>query len=189
MDQETAGHFLLYCILPLWLAAGTADALCHRWADLPSNAGVQESLMHIAQLIEGAAIVLCALFLAINAFTICAMAALIVAHEFTVYCDLRYASGNRVITPIEQMVHSVLEMAPLMGFATVCLAHRDALASIFSEIGNFSMALREPPMPAPTIIAVLLLCLLFGVAPYALELAACIRASNKRARTNANERR
>ncbi|MDR5752507.1 hypothetical protein QCE48_17200, partial [Caballeronia sp. LZ024] len=45
------------------------------------------------------ALVLCALFLQINPFAICAMAALIVLHEITVYIDLRYASTTRVITP------------------------------------------------------------------------------------------
>ncbi|SAK75734.1 hypothetical protein AWB76_04955 [Caballeronia temeraria] len=177
MNQEIAGQFLLYCILPLWLGAGAADALCHRWSDLPNNAGIRESLMHIAQLAEGAAIVLCALFLTINAFAICTMAALIVVHEFTVYFDLRYAGGQRVITPVEQMVHSVLEMAPIMGFAIVCLAYPDALASVTRSTASFALALREPPLPLLGVATVLLLCLLFGVAPYAMELASCIRAS------------
>ena len=182
MNQEVASHFLLFCVLPLWLTAGTADALCHRWANLPNNAGVQESLLHIAQLAEGAAIVLCALFLTINAFAICAIAALIVVHEFTVYIDLRYASRQRVITPVEQMVQSVLEMAPVMGFAIVCLAHPDALLSVIHPDASFSMAPRDPPFPLPTVATVILLCMLFGVAPYAMELAACIRASRERAR-------
>jgi hypothetical protein len=185
MNQEIARQLLLYGILPLWLAAGSADALCHRWADLPNNAGVHESLMHIGQLAEGAGIVLCALFLTINAFAIYAMAALIVVHQVTVYFDLRYASSQRVISPVEQMVHSVLEMAPIMGFGIVCLAHPDALASITHSQASFAMAPREPPLPRLTVAAVLVLCLFFGVAPYAMEFAACIRASRKRARTTA----
>jgi hypothetical protein len=180
MSPEVAQQFLLYCVLPPWLAAGTADALCHRWADLPNNAGVQESLMHIAQLAQGAAIVLCALFLDINAFAICAIAALIGVHELTVYADLRYASTVRVITPTEQMVHSLLEMAPVMGFAIVCLAHLEALASIFDGHGRYVPALREPPLQSGTVAAVLASCALFGVLPYAMELVACIRASRKR---------
>ncbi|SAK75229.1 hypothetical protein AWB76_04873 [Caballeronia temeraria] len=182
MNQEIAGQFLLYCVLPLWLAAGTADALCHRWSDLPNNAGVRESLMHVAQLAEGAGLVLCALFLTINAFAICTMAALIDAHEFTVYFDLRYAGGQRVITPVEQMVHSVLEMAPIMGFAIVCLSHPDALASVTHSNASFAMAPHEPPLPPLRVATVLLLCLLFGVAPYAMELASCIRASRMKSK-------
>jgi hypothetical protein len=181
MNPEVAQQFLLHCVLPVWLAAGTADALCHRWANLPENAGVQESLMHIAQLTEGGGILLCALFLDINAFAICAIAALIVIHELTVYADLRYASTARVITPVEQMVHSVLEMAPVMGFAILCLTHRDAVVSLLDGGGRFVPALREPPVPAATVAAVLVSCAVFGVAPYAMELAACIRVSRKRA--------
>ncbi|SOE47771.1 hypothetical protein SAMN05446927_0239 [Caballeronia arationis] len=127
---------------------------------------------------------LCALFFTINAFAICAIAALIVVHEFTVYFHLRYASGQRVITPAEQMVHSVLEMAPVMGFAIVCLAHPDALVSVIHPNASFSMVPREPPLPLPTVATVFLLCMLFGVAPYAMELAACIRVSRKRVRMN-----
>ncbi|MDR5755059.1 MULTISPECIES: hypothetical protein [unclassified Caballeronia] len=185
MNHEIAHQFLLYCVLPVWLAAGTADALCHRWADLPNNAGVPESLMHIAQMTEGAALVLCALFLQINPFAICAMVALIVLHEITVYIDLRYASTTRVITPIEQMVHSVLEMAPVVGFAIICLAHPGTLASLVDGKGSFLPLYREPPLPSLTVATVLLLCALFGAAPYAIELAASIRVSRDRARARA----
>ncbi|MDR5841740.1 hypothetical protein [Caballeronia sp. LZ031] len=99
MNHEIADQFLLYCVLPVWLAAGTANAPCHRWVDLPNNAGAPESLMHIAQMSEGAALVLCALFLQINPFAICAMAALIVLHEITVYIDLTKLALARTVAP------------------------------------------------------------------------------------------
>jgi hypothetical protein len=180
MNPALAQQFLLYGLLPLWLAAGTGDALCHRWANLPDNAGVRESLMHIAQLTEGAGVVLCALFLQINAFAIAAMAALIVVHHLTVYADLRYASATRVIAPVEQMVHSVLEMAPIIGLAIICLAHPDVFASVFDRAARYAPAWRDPPLPWTTVTAVLVLCAMFGVAPYTMELAACIRAARKR---------
>ncbi|EKS71407.1 MULTISPECIES: hypothetical protein [Caballeronia] len=182
MNPALAQHFLLYGVLPLWLAAGTADALCHRWANLPETAGVRESLMHIAQLTEGAGVVLCALFLQINAFAIVAMAALIVVHHLTVYADLRYASATRVITPVEQMVHSVLEMAPIVGLAIICLAHPDVFARLFDNAAGYTPAWRDPPLSSTTVTAVLMLCAIFGVVPYAMELAASIRASRKRQR-------
>ncbi|BAO92623.1 hypothetical protein [Caballeronia cordobensis] len=138
--------------------------------------------MHIAQLTEGAGIVLCALFLDINASAICAIAALIVLHELTVSADLRYASTARVIVSVEQMVHSVLEMAPVMGFAIVRLARRKAFVSLVNGGGRLVLALREPPMSAATAAAVAgLVRRVRGRAVRHRTRGACIRASRKRA--------
>ena len=43
--------FLLlgYLILPLWIAAGFADYLCHRAARISENSGAQESALHLVQ--------------------------------------------------------------------------------------------------------------------------------------------
>ncbi len=117
-----------------------------------------------------------------NAFAIVTIAALIVVHELTVYADLRYASATRVITPIEQMVHSVLEMAPVMGFAIVCLAHPDAVFSVFSNAADYAARPRTPPLPTATVAVVLVLCALFGVVPYAMELLVCMRAAREQTR-------
>jgi hypothetical protein len=83
------------------------------------------------------------------------------------------------------MVHSVLEMAPVVGFAIICLAHPGTLASLVDGKGSFLPLYREPPLPSLTVATVLLLCALFGAAPYAIELAASIRVSRDRARARA----
>jgi hypothetical protein len=55
---------------------------------------------------------LAAIFLEINALVIATMIVCFVAHEATAYWDVSYASGTREVIPIEQQVHSLLEMLP-----------------------------------------------------------------------------
>ena len=43
---------------------------------------------------------------------VCATA--LAAHGLTAYCDVSYAEQRRRVTPIEQHIHSVLEMTPVM---------------------------------------------------------------------------
>ena len=58
---------LMYVILPVWLAAGFADYLCHRAAHIERTSGWKESLLHLAQFAEMGVPVLAALMLDINA--------------------------------------------------------------------------------------------------------------------------
>jgi hypothetical protein len=45
-------NILMYFILPLWLAAGFADYLCHRAAHIEQTSGVKESILHLLQFVE-----------------------------------------------------------------------------------------------------------------------------------------
>jgi hypothetical protein len=48
MDSGPAG--LVYFVLPVWLAAGFADYLCHRAAAIEVTSGWRESLLQLLQL-------------------------------------------------------------------------------------------------------------------------------------------
>jgi hypothetical protein len=39
----------MYFVLPVWLAAGFADYLCHRAASIETRSGWKESLLHLLQ--------------------------------------------------------------------------------------------------------------------------------------------
>jgi hypothetical protein len=52
MDSGAAQAVLMYFVLPLWLAAGFADYLCHRAAAIEATSGWKESLLHLIQLGE-----------------------------------------------------------------------------------------------------------------------------------------
>ena len=53
---------------------------------------------------------LAGLFLEINALVIALMIAAFLAHQVIALCDVRYAVTRRYVSPIEQHVHSFLEM-------------------------------------------------------------------------------
>lgn len=156
MSPELLQSFVLIFVLPLWIVGGIADAICHRRSDIAHTAGTKESLMHLAQLLEMGFAVLLALFLRISALVILIMFAMWVLHHVTTYWDLKYASRTRGIGPIEQMVHSVLEMTPLFALAVICIAHRDELLPLVASGGMaaFSFAWKDPPLPASTIAGV-----------------------------------
>jgi hypothetical protein len=39
---------LMYFVLPVWLAAGFADNLCHRDSHIEATSGWRESVLHLA---------------------------------------------------------------------------------------------------------------------------------------------
>jgi len=109
---EVTRSILMYFILPLWLAAGFADYLCHRAAHIERTSGVKESALHLLQSAEMGVAILAAMFLEINALVILIMIACFLLHEATALWDLSYASATREVGPIEQHVHSFLESYP-----------------------------------------------------------------------------
>jgi hypothetical protein len=178
---EIIRNVLTYFILPLWLAAGFADYLCHRAADIEHTSGTKESLLHLLQFAEMAVPILAAIFLEINALIILGMIVCFLLHEATALWDVSYATRTRVVTPIEQHVHSFLEMLPLMGLLMVAVLHWSQFISLFGLApANFALHLKQPPLPWAYVVTMLTLVLLFEVLPYLEELARGLRARRKR---------
>jgi len=86
---EVLRNLLMYFVLPLWLAAGFADYLCHRAAHIERTSGWKESLLHLLQFGEMALPILAALFLEINAGVILLMLFCLILHVVTAYWDVR----------------------------------------------------------------------------------------------------
>jgi hypothetical protein len=59
-------NILMYFILPLWLAAGFADYLCHRAAHIERTSWLKESILHLLQFVEMGIPILAAMFLEIT---------------------------------------------------------------------------------------------------------------------------
>jgi hypothetical protein len=168
---------LMYFILPLWLAAGFADYLCHRAAHIERTSGWKESVLHLLQFAEMGVPILAALFLEIDAGVILLMIICLVLHEATAIWDVRYASATREVAPIEQHVHSVLEMLPLTGLLMVVALHWDQFVSLFGLApARFAFAPKPDPLPWSYIVVMLGLTLLFEVLPYVEELLRGLRA-------------
>jgi hypothetical protein len=98
-------------------------------------------------------------------------------HEATALWDLSYASATREVGPIEQHVHSFLEMLPLMGLLMIVVLHWPQFLSLLGLApASFDIRLKEPPLPVTYLATVLALVLLFEVLPYLEELWRTARA-------------
>jgi hypothetical protein len=167
---------LMYFVLPLWLAAGFADYLCHRATHIERTSGWRESVLHLVQLIEMGIPVLAALFLEINAAVILIMIVCLLLHEVTAIWDTRYASTRREITPTEQHVHSFLDMLPLMGLLLVIALNWDQFVALFGLApSRWELALKPEPLPWLYVTIALGATFLFELLPYIEELVRGLR--------------
>lgn len=134
---------LMYFVLPIWLLVGFADWLCHRATHIETTTGAKESLIHLLMFGEVGVPLLAALFLNVNALIIAIMIAAFFLHEATALWDVSYATTARTVTPVEQHVHSFLEMIPLLAVVSVISLHWD----------NFSRCSAPAPSPLTSISA------------------------------------
>ncbi len=120
---EIARAYLVYFVLPLWIAAGICDWFCHRHARIEANAGPKESLIHLALMGEAGIAVLAGLFFDVNALILLIMLGAWAVHEVTAMWDLVYANDHRVVDAIEQKVHDYLGIVPLLALSLVLIIH------------------------------------------------------------------
>lgn len=177
--EDITRAMLMYFILPLWLLAGLADWLCHRATNIATTSGPKESVIHLLLFGEMAVPVLAALFLEINAGVIAIMIIAFFLHEATSIWDVSYASQFREVRPIEQHVHSFLEMLPLMGLLMIIALHWPQFLALFglgAEPVRFDIALKPEPLPVSYIVGILSAVLLLEFLPYIEELIRGLRA-------------
>ena len=121
--------------------------------------------------------VLLGLFCEVNAGVLAAAYAATGAHWATAYWDQAYAEERRPVTPVEQQVHSVLEMSPVTAAFLLTALHWDqalALAGHESSRPRFAIRLkRRDPLTASARAGLLTAIALLGVLPYAEELLRC----------------
>jgi hypothetical protein len=182
---------LLYFIMPVWFLAGLADYLCHRATDIEHNAGPKESLIHLLMFGEFAIPILMCLFFEINALIFAVMIVAFLAHEATALWDVSYAIERRYVSPIEQHVHSFLEMVPLMAGLIVAIQHWGQFLALFRlgpETARFTLQLKSEPLPQLYIMLVLGATLLLDLLPYLEELWRGIRVRSALSRSSLRRR-
>jgi hypothetical protein len=180
---ELTVYVLMYFVLPVWLVAGFADYLCHRAASIATTSGAKESVLHLMQFAEMAVAVLSAMFFEVNALILLVMIVCFLLHEATALWDVTYASATREVTPIEQHVHSFLEMMPLMGFVLIAVLNWPQFLALFglgNEPARFDFRFRHAPPSWMYVATILTLVLLFEVLPYLEELVRGLRAGRRR---------
>ena len=105
---------LMYVVYPVWVAAGFADWICHRRTRIESTSGIRESLFHWLLLAEIGGAMLAVALLEVNAGILLLVFATFLGHELTTWIELQFVSPLREVTPTEQMIHSFLEILPLL---------------------------------------------------------------------------
>jgi hypothetical protein len=171
---------LMYFILPIWLLAGFADWLCHRASHIESTTGAKESLIHLLMFAEVGGPLLAGMFLNINALIIAMMIVAFLIHEATAFWDVSYATTARTVAPVEQHVHSFLEMIPLMALVSVISLHWSQFLALFgggAESAKFDLAWKPQQLPTTYIASVMAAILLFELLPYVEEFLRGLRAN------------
>jgi hypothetical protein len=170
--SAAAESILLYFVLPLWLLAGFADYLCHRASRIELTSGYRESLLHLLMLAEIAIPLLAAIFFEINALIIAMMIVGLVLHQLTALWDTSFASQKRRITPIEQHVHSFLELMPLTAALIVIILHWSQFLSLWgvgTETARFDLVFKRDPLPWTYVAAFLFASALLEALPFLEE--------------------
>ncbi|HEX6959918.1 MAG TPA: hypothetical protein VF194_18185 [Ferrovibrio sp.] len=170
---EITRNYLLYLIMPLWVAVGFADWLCHRAARIAATAGPKESVIHLLMLAEVGIGVLAGLFFEINPLVLIVMLMALILHEITAYWDVSYAYGRRAVTAIEQRVHDYLGAIPFMAFSFVVILHWPAAMRLVQGqfiAGDWSLAWKGQALPIAYIVALLAAIALFDALPFGEEL-------------------
>jgi hypothetical protein len=162
--------------MPIWLIAGFADYLLHRRSKIETTSGTHESLIHLLMMTETGIPILMGLLLEINSSVILLSMLSLIMHELTSYWDLHYTVERRKVIPLEQMVHSFLEMLPFTAFSFITCLHWDQFLAVFkkpAKLSDFSLKLKEPPLPALYITGLLSAVALLVALPYLEELVRC----------------
>jgi hypothetical protein len=161
--------------MPVWILAGLADYACHRAARIEDNSGTAESLLHLLQFgLVGVPVVL-ALFLEITAGFFLLAAGFLLAHHLTAYIDVRYADSTRKVKPLEQMVHSFLELVPLTALLLLAVLYWPQLLALGSDQADYGFRLKQLPLPPAYVASLLAATFLFNAIPYLEELARTLR--------------
>ena len=183
MEAEVTRNVLMYFILPLWLACGFADWLCHRASNIATTSGAKESLIHLLMLTEMGIAVTAAMTFEINALILLVMVVCWALHEATAVWDVFYAVEHREVTPIEQWVHSYLGVLPLLSLVLVVVLNWQQFLALFgfgSEAPRFDLVVKEPALPWGYVLSVIGGVMLLEVLPYLEELVRGLRANNGR---------
>ena len=168
---------LLYFVIPVWFVAGFADWICHRATHIESTSGVKESLIHIIMFVEVGIPLLSGIYLEINSGIIIMMAVMFVIHEATALWDVSYAVTARNVAPVEQLIHSFLEIIPLMALGSVIALHWGQFIAIFgagTEIARFSVEWKHQSLPDCYVAAIMSSIVIFEFFPYAEEFLRCL---------------
>lgn len=170
-------NYLLFFLLPAWVAVGALDWWAHRRAKI-ERYGVYEPALHLVLLSLAGLPILLGLFLEINATVLLAMLLCFLAHETVGYVDIRLASATRGVAPFEQRLHDYLAAIPFAALSLVLILHWPDVVSLATAPGEALRhlpVLRPTPLPATTTGVILALVFVGNLVPYLEEFVRAFR--------------
>lgn len=186
--QEPARFILMYLVFPVWVMAGFADWTCHLRTGIARTSGLKENLLHWLMTVQIGLALLAVALLEIDAAVLLLVLLLFVTHELTVYWDLHYSTLRRDVGPFEQMVHSYLEILPLLALALLSIIawpQALALAGLGPEAARWTLQPKEEPWPPGYLRSASLLIVAFNLLPLLQETWSCLRARAEKTRASA----
>lgn len=152
-DVENANRrFLLYGVLPLWFVPAVADWAMHRRSDIEHTSGVRESAVHALMMTEAGIPVVAGLTARANPLVLSLMGGAALAHGATALWDVSLATDKREVRPVEQHIHSFLEVLPLTAAAFTTCLHWDQVREVTKGAGrtdDWKLLPKQRPLPLP----------------------------------------
>ncbi|MFJ8537213.1 diguanylate cyclase [Streptomyces sp. NPDC093591] len=177
--EDAARRFLFLGILPLWVVPGLADWWMHRRTGIERTSGAKESAVHALMMTEAGVPVVMGLLARVNPLVLTTMGASAVAHGATALYDVSLATGEREVRPVEQHIHSFLEVLPLTALAFTACLHPEQVRSTLRggpHPQDWRLLPKERPPSAAYLAGLAAVIGLGVVVPYAEELRRCLRA-------------
>ncbi|GAA3370566.1 hypothetical protein GCM10017744_094860 [Streptomyces antimycoticus] len=184
VDVEDANRrFLMYGVMPLWFVPAVADWIMHRRTRIEETSGTRESAIHALMMTEAGMPVAMGLLARVNPLVLSVMGGAAVAHGATALWDVSLATGEREVRPVEQHIHSFLEVLPLSAMAFTSCLHWDQVRAALrggDRPEDWKLLPKDNPLPARYLAAIGLGVGAFVALPYAEEMTRCLRAARAR---------
>ncbi|AGP60802.1 hypothetical protein [Streptomyces rapamycinicus] len=184
VDVEDANRrFLMYGVMPLWFVPAVADWLMHRRTRIEETSGTKESAVHALMMTEAGVPVAMGLLARVNPLVLSVMGGAAVAHGATALWDVSLATGEREVRPVEQHIHSFLEVLPLSAMAFTCCLHWDQVRAALrggDRPEDWKLLPKDNPLSARYLAAIGLGIGACVALPYAEEMRRCLRAAKTR---------
>jgi hypothetical protein len=187
MDVESANRrFLMYGVMPLWFVPSVADWIMHRRTRIEDTSGVPESAVHALMMTEAGIPIAMGLLAKVNPLVLSVMGGAALAHGATALWDVKLATTRRrEVRPLEQHIHSFLEVLPLTALAFLCTLHADQVRAAFRGGGTrdaWKLLPKDRPLSARYLAGLGLGTTVCVALPYAEEMTRCVRAARCRNR-------
>ncbi|MEV6319488.1 diguanylate cyclase [Streptomyces sp. NPDC051776] len=181
--EDTNRRFLLYGVMPLWFVPAVADWVMHRKTRIEDTSGTRESAVHALMMTEAGIPVTMGLLARVNPLVLTVMGGAAAAHGATALWDVSLATEEREVKPVEQHIHSFLEVLPLAALAFTCCLHWDEARAALTgrrNPGDWKLLPKEHPLSARYLTGIGLAIGAFVALPYAEEMTRCVRAVRAR---------